>query len=370
VAIRRDAVIRANPHYQLKRWRSISEATPSPPSTASQDRLDQWVLLGTAGSGLPAKLVDQAGAELFTKLARPVSAPFELNSDQLLWLVLEAVVEVRCGAAWVSGPLAYEQFVQSLSAPAANDRLTHLAYNALAQAERLPTVDSDELCSRLYAFGRLPLSRRWTRLYPDPEATRTALGLGGLGRDWNSTADDRHNHWLSFARRGAVPSPHALVYKLYVSPDLKDLPPIVPIMARTLAAIDVPHFKVGAHAAGLLRPDKIVVYLSDAEHLAATAEALALALNGARPHGVPFSAELAGAGLLSWAGDPPPNTGPVGGGTESWRLSVCRRLSEYLSAAKRAPLESITPTQYALARLADDGVRLPSFTPTRLQAPC
>ena len=55
-------------------------------------------------------------------------------------------------------------------------------------------------------------------------------------------------------------------------------------------------FKVGPDAAGLLRPDKFVVYLRDAAELRAVAAELTRALAGARPHGVPFSAELAGDG--------------------------------------------------------------------------
>jgi hypothetical protein len=100
-----------------------------------------------------------------------------------------------------------------------------------------------------------------------------------------------------------------------------------------------------------------------------TARAVEAALDGARPHGVPFSAELAGDGLLSWGGDPPEDAGPVGGGAESWRLSVCRRLAEYLVAAQRASLHHLRPADFALARLAVDGVDVRSFAPADLPPP-
>lgn len=144
---------------------------------------------------------------------------------------------------------------------------------------------------------------------------------------------------------------------------------MLPDIVGALAANGTPHFKVGTGAAGLLRPDKIVVYLAGAVELGINAQALAVALEGVRPHGVPFSAELAGDGLLSWGGDPRAEAGPAGGGAESWRLSVCRRLAEHLAAAKRAPLRRLTPAQYALGRLAADGVSLPSFAPASLPLP-
>jgi len=131
----------------------------------------------------------------------------------------------------------------------------------------------------------------------------------------------------------------------------------------------VSHFKVGSDAAGLLRPDKFVVYLRDVAELRTAAAELARALAGVQPHGVPFSAELAGDGLLSWGGDPPGDAGPAGAEPESWRLSVCRRLAEHLVAAKAAGLHAPGPAQYALARLTLDGVRLPAFAPAALPGP-
>ena len=48
---------------------------------------------------------------------------------------------------------------------------------------------------------------------------------------------------------------------------------------------------------------------------------------------------------------------------------MCRRLAEYLIAAKASGLPAPSPSQYALARLALDGVRLPAFAPADLPEP-
>jgi hypothetical protein len=137
----------------------------------------------------------------------------------------------------------------------------------------------------------------------------------------------------------------------------------------TLTATSAPRFKVGADAAGLLRPDKIVIYLRDAQETSTVAAALDKALAGVSPHGVPFSAYLAGDGLLSWGGDPPRDAAPIGRRPESWRLSVCRRLAESLVAAQRVSLTRVRPVDFALERLAVDGVDVRWFAPASLPTP-
>ncbi len=371
-AIGRDIAVRANPSYRLETCESLPKATRAQLSTVVAAKDGVCVLVGTPGSALPAKLVDDSGARLFATLSRPGPVPDEVARDQLMGLVLDAVLEVDWDNAWVSGPLAYEALLGPSDPPEPTDRLSRLSYQAIARAERMPLGHETELCARLYGFGRLPLSRRWIRSYPGPDAVAALFDLDALHRDWViGGGEGGRVDWLSFSRRGGMAAVRVpdLPYKLYVSPPIDALPAVLPDIAAALAANGAPHFKVGASAAGLLRPDKIVVYLVDAADLCVHARALAVALEGVGPHGVPFSAELSGDGLLSWGGDPPADAGPVGGGVESWRLSVCRRLAEYLAAAKRAPLRSLRPAQYALGRLAADGVTLPSFAPASLPVP-
>ena len=218
----------------------------------------------------------------------------------------------------------------------------------MAYAERLPVTGVEALMPRLYGFGRVPLSSPAgvdPRL-PGPGRRSRAAPAGGLERHWSGSSQA---DWLSWDRRRTSGSPPHLPYKLYISPHVDALTELLPAAVAVLTAAGASHFKVGSDAAALLRPDKFVVYLRDAGELSAVAGELARALAGARPHGVPFSAELAGDGLLSWGGDPPRDAGPAGAHPESWRLSVCRRLAENLIAAKASGLSALSPSRYALA---------------------
>jgi hypothetical protein len=126
----------------------------------------------------------------------------------------------------------------------------------------------------------------------------------------------------------------------------------------------VRHFKIGKGAHGLLRPDKMVVYFTSYEDLIATAEQLKTELEGCPAHGVPFTAELAGEGLLSWGVDPS-GQGQVlpWVGRESWRLWVTNRLAVALIATSTEDTANLEPWQFALRRLQLEGVDTGSWTP-------
>jgi hypothetical protein len=109
----------------------------------------------------------------------------------------------------------------------------------------------------------------------------------------------------------------------------------------------------------LLRPDKLVAYYPSFERLAAAADAVAGRLAGTPAQGVPFTAEIAGGGLLSWGVDPPPEGSWSGG--ESWRLWLTHRLATALLAGKQAT--GVEPWRFALERLRLEGVDTDSWTP-------
>jgi hypothetical protein len=370
-ALERD--VRASAAYRLwsleslpDRYRRSLEGLGADPSTIF------GFLVADAGSGLPDKVVDAAGAALFSALQHPGRLPPSAH-HRLAELVLDGVLEVDSREGFVCGPVAYETLTsEPVALSASRDRLSRLSHAALAYAERLRLPDVHRVASRLYCYHRIPLSQRWIRAYPGPTAVLDLLRGSTLSRHWIALAEGGGTtHWLSWARRDDRRRSRAgqLPYKLYVSPHVDALPDVLPALVEALTAAGASRFKVGADASGLLRPDKIVVYLSDVRKLESVAQAVEAVLDGVPPHGVPFSAELAGDGLLSWGGDPPEDTRPVGGRAESWRLWVCRRLAEHLAAAQVAPLHRTRPHDFALARLALDGVDVRSFAPANLDSP-
>jgi hypothetical protein len=326
------------------------------------------VLVACDGSGQQDKLVDPAGASALAEIATPAEPPNVL-ADRIVELVLDGVVEVQVGGDFLTGPLAWQTLWSGRHRRPPPDAVARSSYAALAYAERLRLTSPLVLASRLYAFGRVPLSRRWSRTWPDDRTVLAALGRGTatLNRNWRRSSPGSTG-WLSWTRSGTEGVTEAR-YKLYLSPAVEALTAVLAGIVGVLDGAGATRFKIGADAAGLLRPDKIVIYPADLAELEVVVAALTAAYDGVQPHGVPFSAQLMGDGLLSWSGDPPSDAGPVGSSPESWRWSVARRLAEYLVAAHAAGLSGGVATSYALDRLDVDGVDAVSFLPGGLTAP-
>jgi hypothetical protein len=363
--------VRANAAYRLRPLDSLPGSYRQSLDALGIDTATVvGILVARPASGLSSKVVDAAAADLFASLERPGRPPAAFV-DRLPGLVLDSVLEVECPTGFVSGPLAYQALRPDPGAPIAGDRLGRLSRSALEYAERLRLTSPNGLTARLYAYGRIPFSSRWRRAYPDREAVLGLLPRRTMSRRWRGPSTGAGSHWLSWSWRDAPPGEPvaAFTYKLYASPRPEELPDALPAVVEALTASAAPRFKVGADARGLVRPDKIVVYLRDVAETEAVAGTLGAALAGVAAHGVPFSAEIAGDGVVSWGGDPPREDAPIGRRSESWRLSVCRRLAEGLVVAERARLVDARPLDFALARLAVDGVDVRSFSPAGLEAP-
>ena len=298
----------ANPAYCYYEWTSLPEAYRNSIRSLIDPADLAGVLVAAPDSPLPDKAVGRAGAELFAALRHPGRAPDDVSPEQLATLVLDGVLQVRAGNGFVSGPAAYEEYLEPFGRWTPGDRLSTLSISALEHAGRLPSMSVEALTARLYGYHRMPHSARWARAYPASGAVLELLPSAGMAATWEGPLDvQASTGWLVWKRRrgDGVPGEPGLPYKLYVSPAVEDLPEVLPALVAALSATSATRFKLGASATGLLRPDKCVVYLRDVGELLRVTADLAAALAGVRPHGVPFSAELAGDGLLSWGGDPP-----------------------------------------------------------------
>jgi hypothetical protein len=149
-----------------------------------------------------------------------------------------------------------------------------------------------------------------------------------------------------------------------VSPQVEALRETFAAVVDVLSTRNV-HFKIGSDAAGLLRPDKMVLYFGDQDSLLEVASALADRLLSVEPHGVPFSAEITPNGLLSWGMDPPQSQHVLTWqGPESWRQWVVRRLAAAIVAAQSNSHSTMTPAEFALERLRHEGVDVDDWRPT------
>lgn len=333
----------------------------------------------------PTKAIDRETALLLFTLNRagpiPAFARARLGDDatRVLWqMVVDGVLEVEVDGSFVSGAAA----LQRLGTSSGREDLGHLSRlsrAALLSAASWPLAPVERQAFHLYSFGRLPCTPRWRRSLSDGDSVLAFLEAGrGERRDrplerwWSrSHSSERWLHWRS--AHGSVPFPRAgeATYKLYVSPTLAALPGAWSATLDVCAAGGAFEVKVGAGVAGLLRPDKLVAYFAGMERLSQAAERLAERLAGVPAHGVPFSAEIAGEGLLSWGLDPS-SAGPAwdsawdwsgaGGGVESWRAWLCLELARGLSGAQAEGADAEGAVQVALARLRHRGVDVETWS--------
>lgn len=241
-----------------------------------------------------------------------------------------------------------------------------LSREALEHAQLLVAGGVDCVTARLYAFGRIPLSPRWSRRFPDADAVADGVGMGRAGRNlrrlegWTASRRERQEGWLSWSRRtGDAPGRGALVWKLYLSPAPDALPAAFDALPAVLADSAAFSLKVGSSACGVLRPDKLVIYFRDRAALHHTAARLGQALAGCPAHGVPFTAALTADGLLSWGLDP---AAAPGAEPESWRVWVVTRLAAALVEARGAAPRT-PPAAYALRRIRALGVSAGRWEP-------
>jgi hypothetical protein len=368
--------LRANPVYELVLGDRLSPGERRSLDSLRKDPDFYGVLRPRdPASGLGIKSVDREIALLFLTLREPGPLPSYVRTvlggetaRTVARLVADGILEVDEGGAFVSGPAAFA----GAGGQAGRGRLAELSLAALRYGQALGVDDPRTLSFRLYGYNHHPVTPRWKRLLASPGAVETHLGIaaGGarrrlLDRFW--TPLEPTAAWLSWhLRSGEHPSrADGAAFKLYVSPAPEALAEGFGEILEALAAARAPRFKIGADAAGLLRPDKIVAYFSGFERLAEAAEAVAARLGGVAAQGVPFTSEIAGDGLTSWGADPPAGAG-AWGRSESWRLWLTHRLARALLDARAAGPAGIEPWRFAVERVRLEGVDPETWTPGSL----
>jgi hypothetical protein len=341
------------------------------------------VLKPRTGEHGTIKVVNRDTALLLFALGEPGPLPRfasagsgEAAERSIADLVMDGVLEVEVEGRFVAGAgaaralgLAAEAKVESCG----GGRLRALATAALRYAAALPIDDAEELAARLYGYHRLPVTSAWEARLAGRDATLRFLAGESrsslrreLDRRWSSADEPETEGWIAWSPRGEARR-HATrsTHKLYVSPSPESAPDAFAAVVATLLEHGQRPFKVGLGAAGLLRPDKLVVYFGELEDLLAVSSKLQGRLAGIAAHGVPFSAAIDAEGLLSWGMDPPRSAARFSWHErESWRLWLVRRLAAALLAARAGDPDGMAPWEFALARLRREGIDVDRWLPT------
>ncbi len=382
-----ESVFLANPKYELVFFDRLPAEQREMLKDLQKDPNFYGILRPLDKSGLGVKSVSRDTALLYLTLQQPGRLPGYVRTtlgdrcnQEITRLVLDGVLALEREGKFLSGSEAAALISggnRELPATfAVEGFLERLSLEALRYGQSLGIADPMALSTRLYGYNRIPLSPHWKRILPDPGAVAEYLGIRKgrnrelLDREWLTVPNPIASEgWLAWqTRRFGVSASFGdrteIRCKLYISPRIGHLPEVFPLILAVLSRTRVRHFKVGKDAPGLLRPDKMVAYFSSREDLIDTAEQLKKELGGCPAQGVPFTAELAGDGLLSGGVDPPAEQHALPWmGRESWRLWVTNRLAVALIAASTDDTANLEPWQFALRRLQFEGVDTRSWTP-------
>ena len=365
-----EATFRVNPDYELMLFDRLPIEQQTLLEGLRKDPNFYGILRPRGRSAAGVKSVCCDTALLFKTLEEHpgpipeyVRAKGEAN-QAVAQLVLDGILAMRRRDEWVTGAAAMELLDSAAQVSwGEGGRLGQLSVEALQYASALRSDQPALLAGRLYGYHTIPVSAHWSTRLPHVE---TLLRTPGLDKEWRRVeAAPPYDVWMAWqTRQGPSSDARRLGYKLYVSPHPNHVPEAFAALVSAASEGGARHFKVGKTTQGWLRPDKMVAYCESWEALQRVASLLAGRLEGCPAQGVPFTAELAGDGLLSWGADPAPDyMAPGWLQRESWRSRVTNLLGTALAVAKRNPAAGSSAWQFALQRVRLDGVDPETWCP-------
>ena len=335
------------------------------------------VLRKSGGAGQPDKVIDHETALLFLTMREPGPMPDYVTrkfgedcNRAVAELVLDGVLEIEDPSTgeFVVGAAAHSLlYVPGERRRKSDNRLVHISRQALAYAARLPLDDVNDVASRLYRYNTIPFSPKAREAWPRQSLTSLWLTHVDVLDRWHAASpEEKGKGWLSFSARNSASAENGnrhLPFKLYISPRPEALRELWPVILQKLALANVPSFKIGGDAQMVFRPDKLVAYLPDFASLSQTASLLREGLNGSPAQGVPFTAPIDEAGLLSWGMDPRKEFTANGRQiAESWRSWIVKELAGAIVEAKSSPA-AIEPVDFALDKLRLQGIDSETWVP-------
>lgn len=372
------ARFRSNPHIELKTLAELPAGQQEAFRELERDADFYGLLIPRPPAVVNIKSVGRETAELFRGLSSPSQLDAALLAGEesradVIDLVLDCILEIETGGAFVSGADALALLCPEPPEDEADHAVARLSREALLSAQDLADTAPQVLTSAIYFYNRIPLSRFWTERLPNRDAVAAHLGIdrGPLGalldQHWHLLPPEKSNGWISwYPREPRRRETAAVTHKLYVSPRPEHIRDAFEGVVRVLAGIPGSQMKIGQDASGLLRPDKLVAYFFTREELDEAADAMARELAGCPAQGVPFTAGIDPAGLLSWGVDPPDSERALSWlNRESWRLWLAQRLGNAMALAKQSQRATIEPWRFAIERVRRLGVDVVRWTPEK-----
>lgn len=370
-----DATFQANPEYELVPFDHLVPEQREVLADLKKDPNLYGILRPRNQRGLAIKSISQDIARLLLALQQPGKLPNHVRvtlgdryEQTVGALVLDGVFEVEQNGVFVSGPHACAPGMLEREGSTGPGVIARLSIDALKYAQALEIMDVTKLSARIYFYNRLPVSSRWKQRFPTEDAVIEHLGIHShrptrnlLEHSWSSVVSTSpfFKGWMMWKsrhpdRRLPRSGPR---FKLYVSPQCEVVREAFEGTVEILSESSAAQFKVGNDVYGLLRPDKVVAYFSSLQDLEEVAKSLTQRLVGVPPHGVPFTAEIAGDGLISWGIDPPRQQQALAWQErESWRLWITNQLATALLMARGYKPGPVEPWQFALECLRLRGV--------------
>lgn len=364
----RQARLRSNPSFRLIPFDQLEERERRAFQSLSEEPDFYGLLAPPLASVLPVKSVSRDAALLFLSLREAACVPHLLTSlfganaeDRLRQLVLDGIFEVEHAGGFVSGAAAF-RFFGGRAEDVYTYRVAQLSSEAVAYAAALDGLSASEIAARLYMFNRAPCTPRLQRQFADGDRLLAYLLEGtAVAKQLSSRwiREISQDSWLVWRTEEPMPRHD---FKLYVSPTLDSLPQAFRVAVDTFARVRCSQFKVGRTAFGLVRPDKLVAYFHNLDQLREAAELIRASAAGLAAQGVPFTAAIDPAGLVSWGMDPPRFDQVLAWQEhQSWRQWVAERIAVYTLAAKESDAEDIPG--FALHRVSLDGIDTTTWSP-------
>ncbi|MEQ6122817.1 hypothetical protein AAON49_01285 [Pseudotenacibaculum sp. MALMAid0570] len=222
------------------------------------------------------------------------------NISLIKSLVLDQVLQIKDkNEEYVSGSTCFESLSRKYNHSS--------SINAIKHAWFFKESPLEEIVEKLYSYGMMPMHYSLQEKLEHPTNVIEWVDskkIDSFLQNYDFTPiSDENKYWFYWQRKN-IDRKEDLPFKLYVSPEPKDLPFVFRKVAETSIKLSAPIFKLGSTSSGIHRPDKMVMYFKNWEELNSFAQSLLPSIENCKSQRVPFTYSLSPNGLLSYGIEP------------------------------------------------------------------